>query len=133
VETGCRGRTGRSRRSRVIDEFTFVCTRRHDAFGFRSSIVTTPTTYEHIQTDPSRCGGQAHMAGTRVRVIDIVALYEQSISPEEILDSHEHLSLGQFHAALAYFFDHPEAVEEDFRRSAPDEAEFRRKHPDASG
>ena len=95
--------------------------------------MTTPTTYEHIQTDPARCGGLAHVAGTRVRVIDIVALHERGMSPEEILDSYEHLSLGQIHAVLAYFYDHPEAVEDDFRRSAPDEAEFRRLHPDVSG
>lgn len=95
--------------------------------------MTTPTTYEHIQIDAGRCGGLAHVAGTRVRVIDIVALHERGLSPEEILDSYEHLTLGQVHAALAYSYDHPEAVEEDFRRAAPDEAEFRRKHPDVAG
>ena len=95
--------------------------------------MTTPTTYEHIQTDPARCAGLAHIAGTRVRVIDVVVLHERGLSPEEILDSYEHLSLGQVHAALAYFYDHPEAVEDDFRRTAPDEAEFRRQHPGVAG
>ncbi|MCU0725081.1 MAG: DUF433 domain-containing protein [Planctomycetes bacterium] len=95
--------------------------------------MTTQTTYGHIRTDPARCGGLAHVAGTRVRVIDIVALHERGLSPEEILDSYEHLSLGQIHAALAYSYDHPEAVEDDFRRAAPDEADFRRQHPDIAG
>jgi uncharacterized protein (DUF433 family) len=99
----------------------------------RSPIVKTPTTYEHILADPALCGGLAHVAGSRVRVIDIVALHERGLAPEEILDSYEHLSLGQIHAALAYFYDHPDAVEDDFRRAAPDEAEFRRRHPDVAG
>jgi uncharacterized protein (DUF433 family) len=93
-------------------------------------IVATTTTYEHIRIDAARCGGLAHVAGTRVRVIDIMALHERGLSPEEILDSYEHLSLGQIHAALAYSYDNPEAVENDFHRAAPDEAEFKSTHPD---
>lgn len=92
--------------------------------------MTTPTTYEHIRIDPVTCGGLAHVAGTRVRVIDVVALHERGLSPEEILDSYEHLTLGQIHAALAYFYDHREEVEAEFRIAAPDEEEFRRTHPD---
>ncbi|MCU0728207.1 MAG: DUF433 domain-containing protein [Planctomycetes bacterium] len=95
--------------------------------------MTTPTTYEHIRIDPAICGGLAHVAGTRVRVIDIVALHERGLSPEEILDSYEHLTLGRIHSALAYSYDHPDAVDAEFRRASPDEDEFRREHAAVAG
>ncbi len=92
-------------------------------------MVTTPTTYAHIRTVPSVCGGLAHVAGTRVRVIDVVTLHDQGRSPEEIRASYEHLTLGQIHAVLAYAHDHPEEVEADHDRSRHAEEEFRRDHP----
>lgn len=95
--------------------------------------MSTHAPHTHICVDPGSCGGMAHIVGTRVRVIDVVALHERGLSPEEILDSYEHLTLGQIHAALAYSYDHPEEVEADFRRASPDEGEFRRKHPDLGG
>ncbi|HVT59244.1 MAG TPA: DUF433 domain-containing protein [Thermoanaerobaculia bacterium] len=37
-------------------------------------------------------------------------------SPEELAYQHPHLTLGQVHSALAYYWDHREEVEADLRR-----------------
>lgn len=61
-----------------------------------------------IELRPSRSGGaRAFIAGTRVRVQDIYALSEvDKKTPEQIVEALPHLTLGQVHAALAYYFDH---------------------------
>ena len=47
---------------------------------------------------------------TKVREIalDVIA---HGWSPKEILLNHPHLSLGQIHAALAYYYDHKEPLD----------------------
>ena len=42
------------------------------------------TVFPHITTDPEVCSGRPRIAGTRIRVIDIVAVHEQGVSPGEL-------------------------------------------------
>jgi uncharacterized protein (DUF433 family) len=66
---------------------------------------------QHIVCTPGTCGGKPRIAGTRIRVQDIYALHElRGESPEEIVTSFPHLSLGDVYAALAYYFDHSEEI-----------------------
>ena len=47
------------------------------------------------------------VAGTRVRVVDIVVEYEYlNRSPDEIINAHPHLKLEQVHDALSYYYEH---------------------------
>ena len=62
--------------------------------------------------------------------LDVVALHEHGLSPEEIRSSYEHLTLGQIHSALAFSYDHPDELMRDEERSRAVEEEFRRDHPD---
>ncbi len=59
----------------------------------------------HIYLDEQ---GQAWIAGTSYRVIDVAVDHVfHGFSPSEIQYQHYgELSLGQVHAALAYYFDH---------------------------
>jgi uncharacterized protein (DUF433 family) len=60
--------------------------------------------YAHLETD-SR--GLPIIAGTRTKVIEIALDYvAHHWDPAEIHRQHRHLSLGQIHSALAYYFDH---------------------------
>ncbi len=70
--------------------------------------TTTPSTvYAHITKDPEVCGGKACIDGTRIRVMDIVALEREGYVPEKMLNVFAvQLTLGQVHAALAYYYDH---------------------------
>ena len=71
----------------------------------------------HIEIRPNREGQpRAFIAGTRVRVQDIYALAEvQGKTPDEIVRSLPHLTLGQVHGALSYYFDHRESVLSEMR------------------
>jgi uncharacterized protein (DUF433 family) len=81
-------------------------------------------TTSHVELRPNRDGEQrAYIAGTRVRVQDIVSDHERhGLSVEEIARNYPHLTLAQVHAALAYYFDHRDEVllqmkaDEDFAR-----------------
>lgn len=74
------------------------------------------TGYKHIELDED---GTAYVAGTRSRVIDL-AMERRSFgySPEEMQRQHLHLSLAQIHAALAYSWDHQDALDAEIERRA---------------
>ena len=47
--------------------------------------TTTPSTvYAHITKDSEVCGGKACIDGTRIRVMDIVALEREGYVPEKM-------------------------------------------------
>ncbi len=92
--------------------------------------MTAPAAYAHIVRKPKVCGGAAHIRGTRIRVIDIVALHQRGLSPAEMLDSYDHLTLAQVHSALAYYYDHEDEIEREFNRAERFAEEFKAKHPE---
>lgn len=66
----------------------------------------------HIDSRPDRCGGKPCIAGTRIRVQDVYVWHElEGMSPDEIVAEFPHLSLGQVHAALAYYYDHRDEIQ----------------------
>jgi uncharacterized protein (DUF433 family) len=83
--------------------------------------------YGHITHNPRVLGGRACIDDTRIRVIDIVQLLHEGRRPEEMLDVFAvPLTLAQVHAALAYYYDHPQEVEEAYRDGERWEAEYER-------
>src|SRR5437763_483246 len=71
---------------------------------------------QHIVKTPGICGGRACIAGHRIRVADIVAWHERrGYSPDEVVGLFPGLTLGDVHAAIAYYFDHRDEVEADLR------------------
>jgi uncharacterized protein (DUF433 family) len=74
----------------------------------------------HIVLDES---GVAWIDDTNVKVIEVVLdKLAHGSSPEEMHFQYPHLSLGQIHAALAYYHDHRAAFDEQIAR---DEADVR--------
>jgi uncharacterized protein (DUF433 family) len=75
------------------------------------------TSTNPIELGPNRAGRlRAYIAGTRVRVQDIYGYAElQGKTPDEIAVALPHLSLHQIHAALAYYFQHREAILQEIR------------------
>jgi uncharacterized protein (DUF433 family) len=64
----------------------------------------TTVAYAHIETDSH---GTPVVAGTRTKVLEIALdRVAHGWAAEEIQRQHRHLSLGQIHSALAYYFDH---------------------------
>ena len=60
--------------------------------------------------------GRPCIAGTRVRVMDIVGAYKAGVPDEQLQDyfSSRPLTLSEIHAALAYYYDHREEIDAAF-------------------
>ena len=83
-------------------------------------------TYPHIVSTKGVCGGKARIDGTRVRVMDVVALHLQGLFPAEILDAYPDLTLAQIHSALAYYYDNKMEADADFARAHEAEKRFKK-------
>lgn len=72
------------------------------------------TTYEHIVLDNA---GVPVIEGANTKVIEIVLHTRASgITPEQLHLELPHLSLGQIHSALAYYWDHKAELDADIDR-----------------
>lgn len=61
--------------------------------------------------------GVAWITGANTKVIEVVLdKLAYGWSPEEIHFQHPHLSLAQIHAALAYYYEHREALDAEIER-----------------
>jgi uncharacterized protein (DUF433 family) len=73
---------------------------------------------QHITKTPGICGGRACIAGHRIRVQDIVVWHEmRGYSADEIVDLFPGITLADVYAALAYYFDNREEIQEEFRKA----------------
>ena len=76
---------------------------------------TTASLKQHISSTPSVCGGKPCIAGTRIRVQDIVIRTELGDSPDDIVRAYPHITLADVHAALAYYYDNRQAIDQQIR------------------
>ncbi len=91
-----------------------------------------PVIENHIEKTPGVCGGKARVAGHRIRVQDIAIEHETwGESPAEIAANHTGLTLADVHAALAYYYDHRDAILRDIEESRAFAEQFRKDHPDS--
>ncbi len=78
------------------------------------SLTSVKTEYEHVVLDEKEV---PIIAGTNMKVIEIVL--EKTAygwSPEELHFQHPYLTLGQIYSALAYYWDHQDALDRDIER-----------------
>ena len=86
--------------------------------------------YPHIVKTPDTCSGLPRIEGTRITVNLVVReVVRLRWTPEEVLMAHPHLTLAQIHAALAYYFDHAEEVENSLIEGDEREKELRSQFP----
>ncbi|HXY38949.1 MAG TPA: DUF433 domain-containing protein [Vicinamibacteria bacterium] len=85
--------------------------------------------YPHITKDPGVCSGRPCVQGTRVRVVDILALHEAGLSPERIVEELTSLSgVEDVYAALLYYHDHKSEIDADVREDADLADRYEREH-----
>ena len=74
--------------------------------------------YGHIEVADD---GTATIAGTKTKVVE-VALDRLAYhwDADEIKRQHPHLSLGQIHSALAWYYDHQEDMDREIRSQLDD-------------
>lgn len=79
------------------------------------------TTLSHLlDFRPDRSGEKrAYLAGTRIRVQDIVSDHElHGLSVDEIVREYPQLTHAIVHTALAYYFEHREEIRVQIREDA---------------
>jgi uncharacterized protein (DUF433 family) len=79
---------------------------------------TSTVIQNHIESTPGVRGGKPRISGTRITVSDVAIWHERcGRSPEEIVADYPHLTLGDVHAALAYYFDHRDEIRAEIEDS----------------
>lgn len=67
-------------------------------------LAVAQTPYCYIELDDKNV---AFIAGTNMKLVELISSYlAYGWSPEELHFNYPHLSMGQIHSALAYYFDH---------------------------
>lgn len=87
--------------------------------------MTQATAYEHIVINEADV---PLIEGTTTKVIELVLdVLAYGWSPDELQFQHPHLTLGQIHSALAYYWDHKEELAGDIERRLERVDEIRRE------
>lgn len=70
--------------------------------------------------------------GTTMKVVELVTAQQAyGWSPEELAFQFPHLTLGQIHSALAYYWDHRQELDDDIARRTILVDDLRRRIPTA--
>lgn len=78
--------------------------------------------HQHVTVSNGILDGEPVIEGTRTPVRAIVELWRQGILPEEIPNRLPHLRLSQVFAALSYYSDHQDEINQYIEQNrVPDE------------
>ena len=79
--------------------------------------MTTESLDQHIEITPGISGGKPRIAGHRITVENIVIWHERiGKTPDEIASEYD-ITLADVYAALAYYFDHREVIDQSLEES----------------
>jgi len=91
-----------------------------------------PMETAHITKTLGVCGGKACIKGHRIRVMDIVMWHEMhNNTAQEIIEMFPGITRADIFAALTYYFDNREEIENDFARTEVIAEEFEKEFPSA--
>ena len=74
-------------------------------------MVTTIDIGTLIVSTPDVCSSRPTIAGKRFSVEQIAALTKEGLTPQNIKDEYDFLTLAEIHAALAYYYANLEQIE----------------------
>ncbi len=80
-------------------------------------MATVSTLDRFITITPGLRSGKPHIAGHRITVSDIAIWHERMGQSADDIAASYHLSLAEVYAALAYYFDHRDEIEQSIRES----------------
>lgn len=84
---------------------------------------------QHIEIVEGAGGPKARIVGHRIRVRDIAIWHEKlGMSPDEIVTQYPTLTLADVYAALAYYWDHREEMEQVIADEEAFVEELKRSH-----
>ena len=91
--------------------------------------MATTTGYAHIVLNDDHV---PLIAGTTMKVVELVtAQHAHGWSPEELAFQFPHLTLGQIHSALAYYWDHQAELDQEIMRRLALADDLQRRTPPA--
>ncbi|MBN1995090.1 MAG: DUF433 domain-containing protein [Anaerolineae bacterium] len=83
----------------------------------------------HIVVDEKICHGKPHLARRRIRVQDIVVWHERlGLSVDRICAEYS-LSLSEVYAALTYYFDYKDSIDQDIAQDKAYVEAFKARNP----
>lgn len=92
--------------------------------------LMTKVITEHIEITPDICGGKPRIAGHRIKVQDVAIWYEEmNLSPQQIVDHYPTITLSDVHAALAYYYDHKQEIQQQIEEDEALETQMRASIP----
>lgn len=76
---------------------------------------TVPSIADLIVETSGTCGGRPRIVGRRITVENVAMWHERMGLEADAICSEYHLTLGQVHAALAYYFENRETIDRSIR------------------
>ena len=91
--------------------------------------MTIQTLDHYIEVTPGVLGGKPRITGRRIAVQSIVIWHEwMGLSADEIATEYD-LTLAEIYAALAYYFNNPQEIDQSIKDSQAFVAEMKKKVP----
>lgn len=84
---------------------------------------------EHIESTPGTRGGKPRIAGTRITVEDIVLMHLRLGKSLEQIAGDFDLPLAAVYAAMAYYYDHRDAIDRSLEEDIAFAEAFRKNNP----
>lgn len=84
---------------------------------------------QHIEQTPDIAGGKPRIAGSRISVQNVVIWYERMGKSADEIASDYGITLADVYAALAYYHDNREEIDQAMRADAAFVAELREYTP----
>jgi uncharacterized protein (DUF433 family) len=114
----CKGDGGPTRRPLGLLGLVHLADQRFCDYDANRGATVTLVAESHIVLDDR---GVAWINGTNTKVIEVVLdKLADDWGPEKIHEEYPHLSLGQIHAAFAYYYDHQAQMDEEIERQLRD-------------
>ena len=87
----------------------------------------------HIEITPGICSGKSCIAGHRITVAHIAIWHERLGKCADEIATEYDLTLADVYAALAYYFDHREEIDQSIKESEEFVKALRQKTPSRLG
>lgn len=91
--------------------------------------MATKTLDQHIEITPGVVGGKPRIAGHRISVHDIALWHERLGRSADEIATEYGLTLADVYAALAYYFDHREEIDQQIEQGQTLAEDSRQRTP----
>lgn len=71
-----------------------------------------------IRSTPGVNGSRPCIAGTGISVLQVAALFNSGLTPDEIQAEYPHVSVASVYAAITYYMANREAIDAELREEA---------------